>query len=189
MCSNVPVSRTITYYIRNLPHWHPPETDLFITWRLFGSLPRQTPPPKATSSPGAAFVHYDHILDVARTGPLWLKDPRIAESILASLKNGHDRKLFNLRAYAVMANHIHVLLMPIAPLAKLTQLVKGATARQANLILSDRDALLAGRIVRSLGAGSSRGAENSLLHRTQSGCRGLCCPPRRLALVQRLAPD
>ncbi|MGA7794192.1 MAG: transposase [Candidatus Acidiferrales bacterium] len=130
------MSRTITYYIRNLPHWHPPETDLFITWRLFGSLPRQTPPPKATSSPGAAFVHYDHILDVARTGPLWLKDPRIAESILASLKNGHDRKLFNLRAYAVMANHIHVLLMPIAPLAKLTQLVKGATARQANLILS-----------------------------------------------------
>ncbi len=126
----------MTFYRRRLPHWQPPGQDIFITWRLFGSLPRQMPPPKTTSSPGAAFVHYDRILDVARTGPLWLKDPRIVEFILASLKNGHDRRLFNVRAHVVMANHIHVLLTPIVPLAQLTQLVKGATARQANLILS-----------------------------------------------------
>jgi putative transposase len=34
-----------------------------------------------------------------------------------------------------MANHVHVLLAPIAPLAQITQQIKGATARQANLIL------------------------------------------------------
>jgi REP-associated tyrosine transposase len=126
----------MTFYRRRLPHWQPLGQDIFITWRLYGSLPRQMPPPKSNSSPGEAFVHYDHILDVARTGPLWLKDPRIAESILSSLKNAHDRKLFNLRAYAVMANHVHVLFTPIVPLSQISQLIKGATARQSNLILS-----------------------------------------------------
>jgi putative transposase len=126
----------MTFYRRRLPHWQPLGQDIFITWRLYGSLPRQMPPPKSNSSPGEAFVHYDHILDVARTGPLWLKDPRIAESIFSSLKNAHDRKLFNLRAYAVMANHVHVLFTPIVPLSQISQLIKGATARQSNLILS-----------------------------------------------------
>jgi putative transposase len=126
----------MTFYRRRLPHWHPTGQDIFITWRLYGSLPRKISPPEANSSPGKVFVHYDHILDVAKTGPLWLKDPRIAESILSSLKNAQDRKLFNLRAYAVMANHIHVLLTPIAPLAQISQQIKGATARQSNLILS-----------------------------------------------------
>jgi putative transposase len=126
----------MTFYRRRLPHWQPTGQDIFITWRLYGSLPRHLAPPRANSSPGEAFVHYDRVLDEARAGPLWLKDPRIAESILSSLRNARDRKLFHLRAYAVMANHVHVLLAPIVPLAQLTQLVKGATARRSNLILS-----------------------------------------------------
>ena len=34
-----------------------------------------------------------------------------------------------------MANHLHLLLAPLRPLAEITRLVKGATARQANKIL------------------------------------------------------
>ena len=34
-----------------------------------------------------------------------------------------------------MANHVHVLLTPYAPLAKIARLFKGATSRQANLLL------------------------------------------------------
>jgi REP-associated tyrosine transposase len=126
----------MTFYRRRLPHWQPAGQDIFITWRLYGSLPRNIPPPKVDSSPGEAFVHYDRFLDEVRTGPLWLKDSRIAESILTSLRDAQQRKLFNLRAYAIMANHVHVLLTPIVPLAQLTQRIKGATGRQANLILS-----------------------------------------------------
>jgi putative transposase len=126
----------MTYYRRRLPHWQPTGQDIFITWRLYGSLPRRTPPPKENSSPGEQFVHYDRFLDEARTGPLWLKEPCIAESILCSLKNALERKFCNLHAYAVMANHVHVLLTPIVPLAQVSQLIKGATARKANLILS-----------------------------------------------------
>jgi len=34
-----------------------------------------------------------------------------------------------------MANHVHVLLEPHSPLAQITQQMKGASAREANLIL------------------------------------------------------
>jgi hypothetical protein len=31
----------MVYYERNLPHWHPDGKAIFLTWRLFGSLPRE----------------------------------------------------------------------------------------------------------------------------------------------------
>jgi REP element-mobilizing transposase RayT len=43
--------------------------------------------------------------------------------------------MFALRAYVLMANHVHVLLAPLSPIAQITQQIKGATAREANLIL------------------------------------------------------
>jgi len=125
----------MTYYIRNLPHWHLSETDLFITWRLYGSLPEQFRLKNTIESSGNTFVRYDRVLDQAQTGPLWLKDSRVAECVLSQLSDSQQRKLFLLRAYAIMANHVHVLLAPIAPLGQITQQIKGATARQANLIL------------------------------------------------------
>jgi putative transposase len=125
----------MTFYERHLPHWQMPGQDIFITWRLHGSLPAQFRPQYKMESSGKAFVGYDRVLDQARTGPLWLKDPRVAECLLSQLSEINRRKLFLLRAYAIMANHVHVLLAPIAPLAQITQQIKGATARQANLIL------------------------------------------------------
>jgi putative transposase len=125
----------VTYYERRLPHWHPPGQELFITWRLHGSLPVHVRPPAETESSGQAFVRYDRALDKAQTGPLWLKDPRVAEAILVALRDAQRRKLFALRAYAVMANHVHVLLAPRAPLERVTQQIKGASAHEANLVL------------------------------------------------------
>ena len=34
----------MTFYRRNLPHWHPDGKAIFITWRLFGSLPKGVAP-------------------------------------------------------------------------------------------------------------------------------------------------
>jgi putative transposase len=65
-----------------------------------------------------------------------LKDPRIAQTVLTALIAGQQRKIFTLRAYAFMANHVHVLLAPQSPIAQITQQIKGATAREANLILN-----------------------------------------------------
>ena len=125
----------MTYYERRLPHWQPPGQDIFITWRLYGSLAAQFRPPAGIESSGRAFVSYDRVLDEARTGPLWLRDPRIVETVLSALRAAQRRKMFTLRAYAVMANHVHVLLAPKLPIDQITQQIKGASAREANLIL------------------------------------------------------
>ena len=42
---------------------------------------------------------------------------------------------YRLSAYVVMSNHVHVLLEPVTPVPRLTQWIKGVTARQANAIL------------------------------------------------------
>jgi REP element-mobilizing transposase RayT len=125
----------MTYYERNLPHWHPPGQDIFLTWRLKGSLPRHLRDFSPKHDPGKRFLDLDRALDRADAGPLWLRDPRIAECIVAAFLKAHQQRWIDLRAYAVMANHVHVLLTPIAPLPRTTRLVKGATSHQANQLL------------------------------------------------------
>src|SRR5882762_9501263 len=125
----------MTYYERNLPHWQPPGKDIFITWRLYGSLPAHLKTPSPEDSAGRRFLTYDRVLDLAGTGPLWLSDPRIAECVIAALKKGEMRGMYQLHAYVVMANHVHVLLEPKLPIALITRMIKGSTAREANCIL------------------------------------------------------
>jgi REP-associated tyrosine transposase len=127
----------VTFYRRHLPHWQPPGQNLFITWRLFGSLPAKFRPPNAAKSDGKQFVSFDRELDRARIGPVWLSEPKVAEVAFRELRDSHLHKnLFRLRAYVLMANHIHILIEPLAPLSKITHQIKGATAYRANLILS-----------------------------------------------------
>lgn len=120
---------------RRLPHQHPENADFFVTWRLYGSLPRQ-PQALTPISCGEAFVAMDRELDLAATGPLWLKEPRIADCVSAILEAGASRwKLYQLLAWVIMANHVHVLLRPHAPLSKILMNVKSSSARQANTLL------------------------------------------------------
>ena len=129
----------MTYYERHLPHWQPAGKDVFVTWRLYGSLPanaRILATPDRSPSAGERFRAFDQVLDRAGVGPLWLKDPKIAECLVAALHRCQEQNLFRLHAYVVMANHVHVLLAPLRSLAEITHLVKGATARQANKILA-----------------------------------------------------
>ena len=106
----------MTFYVRNLPHWQPAGVDIFITWRLHGSLPAQLRPKFKPEDPrGKVFVRYDRVLDQAQCGPLWLKDPRVAKTVLTTLRTAEQRNVMTLRAYSIMANHVHVLLTPLAP--------------------------------------------------------------------------
>ena len=125
----------MSYYRRWLPHWHPPGQDIFLTWRLHGSLPNQTSKPKENSSPGEQFVHYDRFLDQASFGPLWLRNPQIAERVLFAITEAQRQKMLQVRAYVLMVNHVHVLLTPLLPLEQITKRIKGVSARQANRIL------------------------------------------------------
>jgi REP-associated tyrosine transposase len=129
----------MTYYERHLPHWQPAGKDVFVTWRLYGSLPanaRILASPHRSPSAGERFRAFDQALDRGNVGPLWLKESRIAECLVAALQRSQEQELFRLHAYVVMANHVHVLLAPLRSLAEITRLVKGATARQSNKILA-----------------------------------------------------
>jgi REP element-mobilizing transposase RayT len=127
-------------YRRNLPHICPPHTPIFLTWRLRGSLPAgiQIPIRKTPGiTDGEKFVRIDRLLDAAKRGPLWLHDPRIADELCRIIEYGSETglKRFVLHEYVVMPNHVHMLLTPVDELSKITQAIKGTSAREANLIL------------------------------------------------------
>ena len=112
-----------------MPHWHPQGAALFVTWRLFGSLPKDTPL-------GGKFAVVDRQLDLAATGPRWLADEQVAQGVWDALAYGEKQlELYRLRAWVLMANHVHVLVYPQAPLPRITKAVKNYSARQANVIL------------------------------------------------------
>jgi len=71
---------TISFYRRNLPHWQPENCSIFLTWRLYGSLPKGIAERlhKWSGEPGKQFLNADRMLDAASNGPLWLNDPEIA---------------------------------------------------------------------------------------------------------------
>jgi putative transposase len=127
------------FYRRNLPHWHPEGATLFLTWRLYGSLPSSYSTAKigcATDSPGKRFKCLDAILDKAATGPLWLNDPRVALCVVNGIYTGQTAlNFYDLHAFAVMPNHVHLLISPKVSVPRLMNGLKGVTARDANFIL------------------------------------------------------
>jgi putative transposase len=129
----------VDFYRRNLPHWHPEGSTLFITWRLCGSLPRVSDQSRAKRVPVFAvedFKKTDAILDRAESGPVWLRNPHVADRFVSRLHKGHaELHHYDLHAYAVMPNHIHVLLTPIIEPRRLMKALKGVTAREANRVL------------------------------------------------------
>ena len=119
------------HYQRRLPHWDTVDQPLFVTFRLHGSLPaHRVFPPDSLSRSGKAFVAMDRLLDLGASGPLYLRRPEIAELVVAALQEG-DRRLhrYQLHAFVVMPNHVHLLVTPkvvasrwLAPLKRIHQL-------------------------------------------------------------------
>jgi len=77
----------------------------------------------------------DRYLDTARDGPMYLRNEQIALAVVASLRRGVELGHYQLRAWVLMANHVHVLLLPLVAPSRLLQSLKGATARAANQVL------------------------------------------------------
>ncbi len=128
---------TSTFYLRNLPHWLPAGSPIFLTWRLYGSLPNGFIQylRKWNGEPGKQFLNADRMLDAASCGPLWLNDPEIAGFVTRTIHRGEELGQYVLKSYVVMPNHVHVLLEPIISLSRLTNGIKGVSARNANLKL------------------------------------------------------
>ncbi len=133
-------------YKRRLPHWQPEDAPMFVTWRLFGSLPRGKVIADRELTAGQRFAAVDQVLDRATSGPMWLVDTRIAQVVVETLYRGQDTwKLYDLIAWVLMSNHVHLLIQPKAPLAAITRAVKKRSARIANEILERWGSFPSGR--------------------------------------------
>jgi len=137
----------VTFYRRNLPHWHPENRPIFLTWRLSNSLPASVVEQARTAKsvcatripPGRRFKILDAILDKASTGPVWLKDPLVATKVIETLHKGESAlNQYSLHSFVVMPNHVHILISPKTLLSRITNGIKGVTSRHARSILALR---------------------------------------------------
>ncbi|MGC1617765.1 MAG: transposase [Candidatus Acidiferrum sp.] len=78
----------------------------------------------------------DSILDKATSGPFWLRDFTVARCVTDAIHLGSQKlNFYALHAFVVMPNHVHLLITPKVPLSRVTNGLKGVTARNANAIL------------------------------------------------------
>jgi putative transposase len=125
-------------YRRELPHVFPPGVPIFVTWRLFGSLPvrriRSATNPKISA--GQCFRDVDWAHDRTVSGALWLRDARVARMVCEEIESGASyRGQYVLHEFVVMPNHVHMLVFPSAEMAEVMHHIKLRTAQQANRIL------------------------------------------------------
>lgn len=122
------------FYNRYLPHIQPPGATLFITYRLYGSIPAtvyaalqaeaaanekalsRIADPKERAKEAyllqrRMFGKWDHALDNPTGGPDWLRDGRIAQIVADSLHQ-LDGRHYDLDTYTLMSNHGHILVTP-----------------------------------------------------------------------------
>jgi putative transposase len=151
-------------YRRHLPHFQPRGFSLFITFRLANSLPIDVVErlglearhiqDSLFGSPGTPdnhrqreherqelFEKWDDALHTTRLGKHYLKDDRVATIVANSIRY-HDGDWFDLDAYCIMPNHVHLVLTPRQQtaitdfsLAKIMHNIKRSSSKQANLIL------------------------------------------------------
>ncbi len=117
---------------RYLPHWYKAGCAHFITYRLVDSIPtellrewkaereeairltRNLPvnlqAERRLNAHRQFFKQYDEFLD-KRCQTRWLADARVATAIRENLYH-HNESKYELLAYCVMPNHVHVLLQP-----------------------------------------------------------------------------
>lgn len=158
---------------RNLPHWYVPGAAHFVTYRLAGSLPRTVVEELqhrrklllSRLSRGESrcierlrihkqlFSAYDEYLDQHRDRE-WLADPRVGKIVRDNLGH-HDGRLYQLLAYCIMPNHVHLLILPAgspmvpdeefavgevadhaSPLSRIMHSLKSYTATHANRVLA-----------------------------------------------------
>ena len=122
----------------------------------------------AYPTPGHALVAGDRVLDRRASGPLWLRDPRIADLVSDTILIGDCERRFY---------RVHLPIRPLAPVPVPMRGLKESTARNANRIL--------GRTGQPFWQDESFDRADHRLYRKQPGFCQIGVLPGRLALVQR----
>ncbi len=145
-------------YQRHLPHQVPEGFPIFLTWNLKGALPAEVlesirqererlerEPPRAGEVEEARKLRHDKILfaftdrylDRTDKGPRYLADAAAAKIVEDSILFGVPER-YDVLAWCVMANHVHVFLEWHWTLDRITQGIKGYTAYQINALQDQR---------------------------------------------------
>jgi len=78
----------------------------------------------------------DRLLEQTRSGPLYMAQAAVADLVVDAIRyNAEVLGHYELHAFVVMPNHVHLLITPAVPLRKLTKSLKSITARRANEML------------------------------------------------------
>ncbi|HZS47349.1 MAG TPA: hypothetical protein VFC63_19925 [Blastocatellia bacterium] len=126
------------FYRRNLPHYQPLGGTFFITTCLTGSIPRSTIDwylkekhrfeQQADNLPTSErakrereirrrwFSRIESALHKSTSGPIWLKDERVAKIVMDAL-HFFDGKRYRIDAFTVMPNHLHLVIAPLQMIA------------------------------------------------------------------------
>jgi REP element-mobilizing transposase RayT len=153
------------YYWRNLPHKLPFGNKFFITTRLVDSVPQSIiqqfeleqklavkfieenylSPDERKIQIGKQwkrnFANFDKYLDNNAEGNHWLKQDEIAK-IVSDTLHYWDKKRYDLVAFTIMSNHIHLVIDTWdtenydETVTKIMQSIKRHTARQSNILLN-----------------------------------------------------
>jgi mutator protein MutT len=124
------------FWRRRLPHFTPEGHPLFVTFRLAGTMPSHPSVLQCDANPGKAFAEFDRQLDRTKFGPRWLGDTRVANMFAEALRYGADvRRAYELGAWVVMPNHVHLVIQPHQSLPEIMRWLKTATAVRARKIL------------------------------------------------------
>jgi REP element-mobilizing transposase RayT len=121
------------FWQRRMPYAVPEGSVVFVTWRPAGTMAKSKV--VREPDPGKAFLLEDRELDKDQTGPQWLKDVKIAAIVADALLYGSQSK-YELYAWVVMSNHVHIVIRPNSPLPGIMKWLKAATASRANQILN-----------------------------------------------------
>jgi REP element-mobilizing transposase RayT len=113
---------------------------IFVTFRLHGSLPDSRIFRAAKLTAGQAFVAMDRLLDHAKSGPMFLSRPEIAEMVIRAFADGEHRfRRYELHAFVIMSDHVHLLVTPRVPSRKWLGPLKGFTGHEAIRMLGLRN--------------------------------------------------
>ncbi|CCH55715.1 protein of unknown function DUF1568 [Fibrisoma limi BUZ 3] len=161
------------YIYKGLPHLQPLGGTFFLTTRLAGSVPQIEKKRLAedyalkkrqvlANSPKLSadldrlerdfFAEYEALLDKADFGPRWLADD-VAAKVVADAFQYWDGKVYELIAYTIMSNHIHVVFTlfdeksgnQVRSLQQVVQSVKSFSAKKCNRLLSREGAFWSDR--------------------------------------------
>jgi len=128
-------------YSRSLPHYDTAAPQ-FITFRLYGSLPEAARRTIEEQSLDKPFSKRDAVrrkllqeyLDRGLGQEVWLRNPDVATAVQNALLF-FDGSRYELHAWVIMPNHVHVLITPGDNLDAIVGSWKAYTAVRANRIL------------------------------------------------------